>query len=236
MTTSVTDRGGEYHRATEGPAVGRITVSETEVPPIAMGDVVHGEPPADARVAVIMLVEAGLAIEPDPGEIGVDDEVDEAGDGFRAISRGSAAGQHLDALDQRGGDEVKVGRLARAVRVTRGQPATVDQRQGALRTEVTKIDFGGAGRAVRHARGLRSANRRQLVEEILDAGRAGQLDVLARDHRDRRRRGQIYLRNARTRYDDVGRAAARGGPGRRRRRGGGVPRGGRRRAGPRPAC
>src|SRR5258705_12528370 len=129
----------------EAAGVGRITVSETEVPPIAMGDVVHGEPTADAGVAVIMLVEAGLAIEPDTGEIGVDDEVDDAGDGVRAISRGSAAGQHLDALDQRGGGEVKGGRPARAVRGTRGQPAPVDQRQGAPRTEGTKIDVGGGG-------------------------------------------------------------------------------------------
>ena len=60
--------------------------------------------------------------------------------------------------------------------IARHQAAAVDQRQGALRAEVAKIDFGGAGRAVGHARGLRGADRRQLVEQILDAGRARQLE------------------------------------------------------------
>ena len=99
---------------------------------------------------------------------------------------------------------------AGAVRVARRHAAAVDQRQGPLRAEIAKVDFGGTRRAVRHARGLRGADRRQLVEEVFDAGRTGELHVLVGDHRDRRGRRQVRLRNARAGDDDVLAAGDRG--------------------------
>ena len=104
---------------------------------------------ADLTVAVGVLVEAVLAVEPDTFEIGIHDEVDDARHGVRAVGRGGAAGQHFDALHDGRRDDVDVGRAGRRRR-TRDQAAAVDQHQGALRTEAAKVDRGRAVRAVRH--------------------------------------------------------------------------------------
>ena len=58
---------------------------------------------------VVVLVEAVLGVEADALEVGVHDEVDDAGDGVRAVDRRGAAGQHVDAVDDRGRDDVDVG-------------------------------------------------------------------------------------------------------------------------------
>ena len=65
------------------------------------------------------------------------------------------------------------------------EAAAIDENQRALRTEVAKVDFGRTRRAVRDARRLRGADGRQLVENVFDPGRAGQLHVLVGNDRDR---------------------------------------------------
>ena len=69
--------------------------------------------------------------------------------------------------------------------------------------KVAKIDFGRTRRAVRNARRLRGADGRQLVENVLDPGRTGQLHVLVGNDRDRSGQFEVRLRNARTGNDDV---------------------------------
>ena len=163
-----------------------------------------------------MVVEAVLAIEPDAGEFGIHDEVDDAGDGVSAVGRRSAARQNFGPLHDRRRDHVKVGGLGGAVGVTRRETAAVDQNQGTLRTQIAKIDFRGTGGAVGNAGCLRSADRRKAVQKVFNAGVAGQFEILARNHRDRGDRLKVRLRNAGAGNDDVASAfiGGRGGVGR----------------------
>ena len=145
-----------------------------------------------------------LRVDAQAAEVGVHDEVDDAGDRVGAVHRRRAAGQHVDALDQRGRDEVDVGD-----RALRGSPGC--RRRPLISTRVRseprprRLTVGGAGRAVGDVRTLRRERLRQRVDQILGAGRALKLDVLARQHRHRAGRGQVRLRNARAGDDDVAR-------------------------------
>ena len=65
--------------------------------------------PLPPGAVVIVLVLAELVIELDALEIIDHQEIDHPGHGVGAIGRRGAAGQHLDALDQRAGDLVDVG-------------------------------------------------------------------------------------------------------------------------------
>ena len=148
-----------------------------------------------------MVVERQLAVEADTGEVGVHDEVHDAGDGVRTVDRRGAAGEHVDALDDRRRDEVEIG--DRGGGIAGDEATAVDQHERADRAEVAKVDRGDAGRAVGVGRTLAGEDLRQRVEEIFDAGRALKLDFLRRHDRDRAGRGQVRLRNARTGDDDV---------------------------------
>ena len=83
----------------------------------------------DAGIAVAVLVEAVLAVEPDALEIIIHDEVDDTGHGVGPVDRGGAAGEDFNALDQSRRDQVEIGRLACAVGIARRQTTAVDQRQ-----------------------------------------------------------------------------------------------------------
>ncbi len=163
--------------------------------------------------AVVVVVDAARHVDAEAFVIGVEHEVDDAGDRVRPIDRTGAAGQHVDAFDQRGGDHVDVGGRTRGAArrgVARHQAAAVDQHQRARFTQVAQVDRRRTGRTVRHRRGLRRERRRQAVEHVLDARRAAQLDVRRVDHGDRAGGGQVGVRDARSGDDDVG---TRGGPG-----------------------
>ena len=118
-------------------------------------------------------------------------------------TRRCAARQDFRAADERRRNDVKVGRQSSAVRVARHHATAVDQDQRALRTEVAKIDFGGTRCAVRHTGSLSSADRRQLVQNVFDAGRTGKLHVLVGNDRDGGCGLKVRLRNTRTGDDDV---------------------------------
>ena len=66
-----------------------------------------------------MLEHARLRVDAQAGEGVVHDEVDDAADGVGTVDRRSAAGQHVDPLDQLRRDEVDIGnglRLSPAIR------------------------------------------------------------------------------------------------------------------------
>ena len=97
----------------------------------------------------------------------------------------------------------KSAKQAVLLRIARHHAAAVDQHQRALRAEVAKIDFGGTRCAVRNARGLSGTDRRQLVQNVFDAGRTGELHVLVGNDRDGGCGLKVRLRNARAGNDDV---------------------------------
>ena len=95
-----------------------------------------------SRIAA--LGNAVLALGQEAREIALVEEVDHARDGVRTVQRGGAAGQDVDPLDELGRDDVEIdgGRARQAG----DDAAAVDQDQGAIRTEVAKIDRGDAAR------------------------------------------------------------------------------------------
>ncbi len=109
-------------------------------------------------------------------EVVLEDEVDDAGDGVRTVHGRGAAGDDVDAVDQAGRDRADVdhagGRGGR-------DALAVDQDQGALRAETTKIE----GREVFTALVVRRAgvarnDLRQFVEQGFDGDGSGQVELL----------------------------------------------------------
>src|SRR5262245_3654449 len=98
MTAVVVETDAQRHGAVEGAAVGYRTGWRGKA--TGSQDVAHVEVMADRRIAVVVLVEAILAVEPDTGEAGIHDEVDDARDRVGTIHRRGAARQHFGALDQ----------------------------------------------------------------------------------------------------------------------------------------
>ena len=175
MAAAVVEAGADRDGAVERAAVGRAAGRQRELGRArdclaSRDDVAHVTALADARIVLVVLPDAVVAVEPDTFEAGVHDEVDDARDRVRTVHRRCAAGQDFGAPDQRRRNDVKVGGLVRAVRVARHEAAAVDENQRALRAEVAKVDFGGTRRAVRNARRLRGADGRQLVEDVFDRG------------------------------------------------------------------
>ena len=143
---------------------------------------------------VLAAVDARLhAIEVAPG-----DQVDDAGDRIRAVQRRRAVLQYLDALDH-------CRRYLRNVLQAAGgnaQPLAVDQHQRAVGAEVAQVDVRAAHRLTR-GQGRRAADRRaagagDVLQDIGDRIEALLLDVLARDHQDRRRSLHVDLADARS--------------------------------------
>ena len=172
----VIEAGTDRHCSVECSAVGNAAARIGEASESGIGALV--EQRRHEVVAVVVLIKAVIAVKPHAAEAGVHDEVDDARNRVRAIGRRGAAGQHFDALHDRRRDDVDIGRTARRRR-TRSQAATIDQHQGALGTKAAKIDRGGAIGAVRNGRILRREDRRQRVEQILNLGRARELEILA---------------------------------------------------------
>src|SRR3546814_7172658 len=67
----------------------------------------------------------------------IDDEVHDPCHGVRAIDRCSAAGEHIDALEQGSRDRVDIDRIAEA---ERNGARSVDQYEGAVLPEVTRSE------------------------------------------------------------------------------------------------
>jgi len=172
---------------------------------------------------VAALGNAVLELRAQPLKLGIEHEVDDAGDRVGPIGRRCPAGDDVGALHQHRRDEVEVDR---ALRRTRNEAAAVDEDQGALWCEAAQIERAGADiagdRDERIFRGLRSPERRQFVQYLGDVGVAPGLNIVLPDHRQRRWRGEARARQSRPGDDDLASARRRlvlrgGRPGRQHR-------------------
>ena len=129
-----------------------------------------------------------------------EDEVHDAGHGVRTVHRRGAAGNDVHALDEAGRDSADVdnagGRRS-------GNALAVDEDQGALRPETTKVE----GREVFTALVVRSAGvarnkLRKFVQQGFDGDRTGQVELLRIDGRDRARTFEVRTHDARAGDDD----------------------------------
>ncbi len=120
----------------------------------------------------------------------VDDEVDDARHGVRAIGGRCTTGHDIHALDERARKHVRVhGALGRR----RRDALAIQQHQCANRTESAQIEHAPADIAAGQAlgrRGLGRAKRGQLIQQIADVGDGALFDALGTHHADRRRRGK----------------------------------------------
>jgi hypothetical protein len=149
-----------------------------------------------------VLVHAVLRIDPHAFELVVHDEVDDACDCVGAVHGGRTARQHFDALDQRRRNLIEIRRSRGVLRRIAGhQAAAVDQHECALRAEVAQIDAGRAGAAVRQVAAEIGERLRQVVDQVLDARHAFDLDLLGADGRHRADAREIGLRDARAGHD-----------------------------------
>ena len=154
----------------------------------------------DLAGAVVVLVETIGRIETDAFEVGVHDEVDNAGHSVGTVGSRCTAGQNFDALDERCRDLVKVGCGKRGV--TRLQATAVDQDQRTCSAETTKVDGCSTGCAVRDEGVLTTDNLRQRVQKVFDTDRTGVGDFLGTDHGDRACTFDVRTRDTRTGNDD----------------------------------
>ena len=171
-------------------------------------------------VVLVVLVAADGAVELHAFEVGLHDEVDDAGDGVRAVGRRGAAGGDFDVVDQRHRDLVEVGGGVRVagVRVADAEAPAVDQHQGALRAEAAKVGGGDAARRGQRVGGVREVGRgdlevrRQGVQRSMTSVWPRKLELLVADSLDRADAGQVRLRDARAGDDDLagGRGVGRG--------------------------
>src|SRR5882672_12164111 len=141
-------------------------------------EVVAGSAPQEVHVRVFTVTLRALAVR--AGQLrAVDvlarDEVHHARDGVRAVDRARAFLQHVDALEEVDGNQVDVGRVARA---HEAEATYVEKYEGALGVEAAKFDVRFAETAAVIHRGIRGCarNRRQARQQIASGGDAGLFD------------------------------------------------------------
>ena len=122
-------------------------------------------------VVVAVVAERRVGLE--AAEMLVDDKVDHTGQRVGAPGGGSAAGHHLDALDDHGGDGRKIdaadrGRAA-GIGVGAHDALAVEQHQRAHHAQGAQIDGVNAGVALRGVTGVRTVARR--VASAADGGK-----------------------------------------------------------------
>ena len=167
-----------------------------------------GQVLAGVAVALLVVVEAVLVVDLHAFEVLLHDEVDDAGDGVRAVHRRGAAGDHVDPVDQGRGDVVQVGDFRAGV--ARHQALAIDEDEGASRAEIAQVGGGGAVGAVGRALGLAGEGGGQVVDEGLDVRRAAEPDLGAGDRGQGADAGEVRLRDARAGDDQLlNRGAAR---------------------------
>ena len=127
--------------------------------------VVGGGAPTRGEALVIVVSLAALAVvdvEIEAFGISLRDDVDDAGDGVRAIDGGGAALQDLHSLDGIDGNEVDIGGVLGL------EAPAVQEYQGVLRADAAQVQGGGAdGGAVRAA----------LAAGVAVAGLSGQDEI-----------------------------------------------------------
>ena len=153
-----------------------------------------------AADAVFRVKEPTLKLRVESLKIPLEAKVDDAGDGVGAVDGGSAAGQHLDLLDELRRNLVEIG--GHLGRRAEGQALAVDENQRALRAEPAQIDGGNTGIDARKG-ALPGEGLGQRIDEVLDSGDAPGVDFLVAEHRDRTGRGQIGSREPRAGNDNL---------------------------------
>ena len=165
-------------------------------------------------VAIAIIADARLPGDLQSVEAALQSEVYHTRGRIRTIGRRRAAGDHLDILDQRFGNDVEIDR---AVGVGRLDAPPVEQQQRPLRSQTAQRGIGlpaiqpGRG-AAGIARAERSGELRQLRQRAFHRHAPGILDCCAAHRHDRRVGDIVRPRDAAAGNDDV--------LGRRRRRGG----------------
>jgi len=140
------------------------------------------------RFAAVLLRLHAVAVELEPFEVGLRDEVDDSGHGIRAVGGRRAAGDDVHALDQCRRDRVHVdgGGAVRRAHVS----AAVHEHERARFTHAAQIEQVEARRADEAGRVLqreRRAELRQIVQEVTDVDVPGKLDRFFVDDGGRRR-------------------------------------------------
>src|SRR5690606_20050294 len=149
-------------------------------------------------VTVAFLGQPVLAVEIEAFEVVLHDEVDDTRNGVRAVRRGSAARDDLDAFNEGCGNGVRIDNCAAAGLAHR--TTTVDQHQVPVRTEPAQVDERATART-RVVR-LRTDVRRDLgqgVEVVIEGYMAADFQRRLVDRVNRAFRDSVTFRDARTR-------------------------------------
>ena len=120
------------------------------------------------------------------------DDVDDAGDGVRAVLGGGPVGEHLDVVDRPDRDQAEVHRRRSGVGIAavdgevRGGVAAlaIDQHQRVVGVEPAQGGLDGQGRRI-GAILLKVERRHALLQHVLQVGLAHMLDGLGAHHLDR---------------------------------------------------
>ena len=155
------------------------------------------------RIVVTVVVQPVIRHELHTREVIVEDEVHHTRYGVRAVDRRRAAGQHVDLLDELGGDLIQVRRTAITDGRTRTEAPTVDQHQGAFRPKPPQVDLRRAVRSVRNVRILCREHLRERVQQILDSIGTRLLDRFRRDGDHRTDRHLVGHYDARSGHDHL---------------------------------
>ena len=143
----------------------------------------------------------------DAGEVLLGDEVDDTGHGVGAVGRRGAAGQDVDAVDQRKRDVVQVDAAARVGAGTRR-----------VESSSTRLRFGPRPRrstvrgtvvAVVDVLSKARDDARNGAQNLLGVGRLTKVDFLLANNRDRRGRSQVRVADQGTGDDDLAALALR---------------------------
>ena len=164
-----------------------------------VGIVVAGAVEAVQLHVLLRVVVAALQseLEVEALEVAARNEVDDAGDGFRAVERRRAVLEHLDAFE--GDHRRQRGGIHEILAAVRGDgalrlPPTVDQHERRAHAEPAQVHVARAGREVlREGVGvvLRPRVDREVLEHAPDLVGAGRGEVVGRDVDERRRRVEL---------------------------------------------
>ena len=163
-----------------------------------------GDIGAQGQVGTVFLaiVVAGLritALEFNAFKIVLQNKVDRARDGVRAIHCRGTAGDDVDPVKEGGRN---AGHIDHAIDVVGRDPLTVDQDQVTLGPQSAQVDRRHARGAVVHIVPVAGLGDRQAADDLLDLSRLLQSDFLRADRRDRAGRGKARYGNPRAGDDD----------------------------------
>ena len=142
--------------------------------------------------------DTGVGVVLHTGEVLVENEVGHAGDGVGTVHGRGAAGDHVNAGNQRLGEN---GDVDRAVLAGDRHAHAVEQHQGAVGAEVAQVQERAAAvttGVARVAAGRAVLEDGQLVQAVHQVGGGGFQQLLRADHGQRGRRRGGILQNART--------------------------------------